>query len=839
MRTIALFPLIPLALSAADISLPSTALERDRPVTAIYRTNGKATGRGTLHLTWTDSYNRTVDQRQLPIELNDESEIAFPLDLTRAVAMKNRLEARFVFDGLDRRQRKDHREETAAVDFIARPPHRRWSDYQIVMWQPYSSELTPLLLRSGISAGQYVGRNRAPAKTLLDHDLRWYAENIATDFYAEYHRYRPDRRSNEPFYEAKELYKRNPAGKEAFKRHPSLSDAAWLDRIYTRLTEIARDHSSYRPLFYDLGDESGVADLSAYWDFDFSDHSLSQMRIWLHERYGSLAALNAQWGSKFATWNEVTPDTTDEAMRRPDRNWSSWADHKEWMDVAFARAAAHGVRAIKSVDPDAHVGFAGAQMPGWGGYDYARLTEAIDFFEPYDIGNNIEIIRSLAPATPVVTTSFARGPWEKHRVWYEFLHGNRGLIIWDEKREFAADAAVGPRGEETGPYYRELRAGLGALLIQSRRVADPIAIHYSQASFRTAWMTQHQPKGDAWTRRNASTERLDSGFLRLRESFCRLLEDLGLQYDFVSYLQLERGELANKGYRVLILPDSNSLSAREAEEIRRFVESGGRVIAAGDIGTHDEHSRKLETPRLAGLESKIGRVEGDVLAYHQQRLLHKEGAVHSAAAAVLASTGVAPRFRLRAPGINADGIVGLERHEFRNGGVTIVGLHGNPQLRVDELGPPEFKSNERFEKPHKARLLLPEEMHVYDIRKGRALGRQRELAAEVDPYEPTLYALSPSAIGGLAMSAPSAGTRGQTVRFSLRIASPAATHVFHVDVIDPAGQTLRQYSGNHLAPRGVAGFSLPLAFNDPAGRWQIRVRDILSGQTAEAAIEVK
>src|SRR6185437_11967451 len=99
-----------------------------------------------------------------------------------------------------------------------------------------------------------------------------------------------------------------------------------------------------------------------------------------------------------------------------------------------------------------------------------------------DIGNNIEILRSINPGIAVVTTAFAHGPWEKHRVWYELLHGNRGLIIWDDKHEFVnADGTPGPRGIEAGTYYNEIRNGIGALLINSRRLADPIAIHYSQA----------------------------------------------------------------------------------------------------------------------------------------------------------------------------------------------------------------------------------------------------------------------------------------------------------------------------------------------------------------------
>ena len=119
--------------------------------------------------------------------------------------------------------------------------------------------------------------------------------------------------------------------------------------------------------------------------------------------------------------------------------------------------------------------------------------------------------------------------------------------------------------------------GLGALLINSRRLADPIAIHYSQASFRTNWMLRNRPKGDTWVDRTSSTERLDSDFLRLRESYCYLVEDLGLQYRFVSYNQLENHELSRGGYRVLILPDSQALSAAEAAAIREFMSAGGTV----------------------------------------------------------------------------------------------------------------------------------------------------------------------------------------------------------------------------------------------------------------------
>ncbi len=89
-----------------------------------------------------------------------------------------------------------------------------------------------------------------------------------------------------------------------------------------------------------------------------------------------------------------------------------------------------------------------------------------------------------------------------------------GLIIWDEKREYVGpDGQPGNRGNEAGSYYNEIRNGIGALIINSKAVTEPIAIHYSQASMRTDWMLKRRPDGDAWLNRGAKTDRTDDDFL--------------------------------------------------------------------------------------------------------------------------------------------------------------------------------------------------------------------------------------------------------------------------------------------------------------------------------------
>jgi hypothetical protein len=359
---------------------------------------------------------------------------------------------------------------------------------------------------------------------------------------------------------------------------------------------------------------------------------------------------------------------------------------------------------------------------------------------------------------------------------------------------------------------------------------------------RTEWMLAQRPKGDAWIERNSKTERLDSEFLGLRESYCRLIEDLGLQYNFVAYAQVEAGELLRGGYRALILPRSSSVSDAEAAAIRDFAARGGLVIADGEPGLFDEHSRRREAGALADLfvpsRGAKQAVRMDALSYYQLRLASKEGAQHEAAEKLFHEHGVQPPFAVLDAGGHS--VVGVEMHRFQNGGVTIAGLLSNPQQRVDELGPPEFKSNARFEKPVSFRLVLPGEYYVYDLRSAKALGRKRELAVTLDPYEPAIYALSLSPLPGLRVSAPNRVARGETAGIGLAFdaGTPAEKPVLHVEVLDPSGQVADRYCANVVLSGGSGELTVPFAVSDAPGRWTVRVKDMLSGQQEEATIEV-
>jgi hypothetical protein len=388
--------------------------------------------------------------------------------------------------------------------------------------------------------------------------------------------------------------------------------------------------------------------------------------------------------------------------------------------------------------------------------------------------------------------------------------------------------------------------------MNSERQSDPIAIHYSQSSQRTEWMLEQRPNGEAWVERTSSTEE-GSDFQRLRESYCRLIEDLGLQYRFVSYDQVEEGALLRGGYRSLILPHSISLSQAEANAMRRFVEQGGVLIADGEPGAFDEHSRRLAKPLLSELFSgshngpvalrPFGRGKAIYLAegmlnYYRDRLLGKEQPALRLMGQIFKENSINAVIGVTGP--SGEPPVGVEIHSFQNGGASIVGLLSNAQLSIEDLGQPEVISNRRFEKPRTVLVTLPSDFYVYDIRAAKAMGKTKQFTVQLDPYEPLIFCLSPVPFRALALSAPARLRRGQDGQLGLSFSgvSPAAMHVFHVDVLDPAGKVVAYYSGNVLASNGRADRLLPLALNDEAGTWSIRVRDLLTGQTQSAFVEV-
>ncbi|HET8997408.1 MAG TPA: alpha-amylase family protein, partial [Acetobacteraceae bacterium] len=424
--------------------------------------------------------------------------------------------------------------------------------------------------------------------------MGFYIENIATDFYAAYHRWFPGKPVNWRFVDAQQRYRADPTDRRLLFREPSLSDPVWLARIRARLMTTVRVYRADHPLYYNLADESGIADLTAFWDFDLSPESVAGMRHWLRQQYGSLAALNAEWGSQFQSWDAVQPETTRQAMQRHDGNYAAWSDFKAWMDLSYARALRAGTDAVHAADPQAVAGMEGVQVPGWGGFNYADLAHAVDLMEVSGFGNeSLPLLQSLNPRLIPLVTTGGSDPGSLRSIWYATLNGVRGLVLWDGSDSIVRpDGTLGPDGKAFAPAFAALHR-VAPVLSASTPVWDPVAILYSPESFRLQWMLDQQPKGDAWMRRKSETELESNAWRRALRGYLDSLRGLHLRPRFVT-----ASMLPGLRARVLILPDTLSLSPQAARAITRFAAQGGLVIADRQPGEFDGHGKRLAQPDL-------------------------------------------------------------------------------------------------------------------------------------------------------------------------------------------------------------------------------------------------
>ena len=609
----------------------------------------------------------------------------------------------------------------------AAPPRPTpWSDFQIIIWQTKTERQYRALKAVGVTAAmlqpdrdgetpQSAGEKVSP---IIKAGLRPYLENIATDFYSAYHRWFPDKPVNAAFLAVQKTIAGNPGDQSAFIRRPSLSDAHELLRIKNRITEFVRTFAPYRPLFFDLGDETGIADLSAAWDFDFSPGSLSGMREWLKQEYGTLAALNREWDTHFAQWEDVVPPTTTETMMRTDGNYAAWSDFKSWMDLAFARAIGEGARAVHAGAPWALAAIEGAQMPGWGGYDYSQLAPAVDVMELYEAGQNLELAQAFNPhLTTLMTVRWAQ-PDALHRSWREFLRGVRGMVIWDpDDRMVNPDGSLGPDGETAAPFFAEVNKPPAALIMASRPVRHPIAVLYSPQSYRLQWLLDHRAMGGAWTQLGADDQNADNAVRTARRRVVELLDQLAVMPHFVSAKQINEGQLTREHDKIVVLPQTLAVSNQTADALRAFVHAGGTLIAEGQTGVFDGHGRSLSQHQLSDLLN--GR---NPRAFS---LSSENSTAVSQLAEALRAAKIVPEVQIASP--SKTGSSEIEHYHYRNGSLSILALLARPSANTDGAT---------------ARVSLVKPEYIYDVRTKLFLGHARQISISTGSRIPAILAMS-------------------------------------------------------------------------------------------------
>jgi hypothetical protein len=671
----------------------------------------------------------------------------------------------------------------------AAPSDPRWDDYQVIMWVlhgiPGDGDLFFQRLREANVNGIQVATWESP-EPALSRGFEFYVENVHRIAFLH---------EREPIYKADWDAYTKTRDKQHLLRDPCLHDESYLASAKQDIQDKVRRFADHNPLMYDLGDECSITSFASPMDYCFAEPTLKAFREWLMEHYGDLDRLNEQWESDFSSWEDVVPITTYEMKDRErtgSENYSPWADHRTFMDVTFAESWRTFRSWLREIDPDGLAGLAGLQMPAtFGGYDLWRLSQVLDWFEPYDIGESRGIFRSFLPeGTPVFATLFEHDPNQaSRRLWHVLLNGDRGVIIWCSSDWFdyeSPDITPKPFVAGMGEVFAELRGPAAKAIMHAKRDRPPIAIHYSHPSIQVGWMIDSREDLDTWPRRFSSYEAVHSRITRVRDSWCRMLEDLGYQYDFVSTDQILDGTLAERGYEVLILPQSMAVREEEAEAIERYANDGGVVVADFFCGIFDGHAKRREAgildsffgisrdaqtgmvaqpeqshaddgqlraaePELltekgeavSRLRRKVGKGAAVYLNltpidYSKLRLEGKGDDIRAIAAETLADAGLAPPAEVT---IDGGPPVGCEVLTYEGDGRRYIAIMRRPEYSIGSLGEIGYSDNSRFEKPVDVTARFGEKTRATELLSGLDLGETEETTLTLRPWKPLILEL--------------------------------------------------------------------------------------------------
>ncbi|MFN7994122.1 MAG: beta-galactosidase [Bryobacteraceae bacterium] len=517
-----------------------------------------------------------------------------------------------------------------------------------------------------------------------------------------------------------------------------------------------------KPMAVYLADESSVTFYGDAFDLSWAPEALAGFRGWLRQQYPNLESLNTGWGTSFQNWDSVVPMTAEEAQAHG--NYAPWADHREYMEKEFVRAFGKASAMVHEMDPGGRASISGTQVPNaHNGCNWYEIDQQIDYLQPYSDGDQDPMHHLFRPGLTITgfTGYGSIGSAAQYQQWQRLFYGHGGASIFWHYTLLNPDLTLSAQGKALAEAFGRLQSGIGRVFMNSTVHEDGVAVHFSMASARGAWITDGKIAADL-----GDADKTSKNFAELmkrRHDWVASLEHQGAQFRFLSTPQVESGALDK--YRILILPYSIAISDKEARAIEQFMERGGIVYGDDQSGRMDAHCRWRKEPLWANRKGFV-----------------RSGPVN----------------------------VGLPRDYAGDFLVTIRDFGKSRLTGILSMKP--------------AAVHAP--AGAYDLLRG-GLAAER---VQASPEQPALFLERPSRIAKLTIN------RRLDISLTDEAGAPVDLSVVHVEVFDPTGNLSRHYSGNITLRDGQAGYQIPFALSDPAGAWRVRVRDVISGLTAQVVL---
>ncbi|MHB8996119.1 MAG: beta-galactosidase [Armatimonadota bacterium] len=367
----------------------------------------------------------------------------------------------------------------------------------------------------------------------------------------------------------------------------------------------------------------------------------SRFQKWLQERYPSLEALNAEWGTSYTSWEQVKGTKTEEI--RGKENFAPFVDFRTFMTDQWITACRQITDAYHEVAPQTPMGHTNTfGVNPFNGNDYWKLCTQTGFGWGQEYSEAIkasgnkaifELWRSFVdtpeakasrksgpdapPTKATAATPFFNYGWigydrkseaARYEPWWLALHGSRGVSYY---ATVSMDEAKGrswcliyptlsytPYSQAVKETLPDLREGCGKLLMDYKREQPKVAILWSHPSMLTAWCESTSDEAGEPNEREGTDA---YGLWNVEAlNFRQHLNELQLDYQYVAPEQILKGDVL-KQHPLLILPVTVALEAALVEKLEAYLQAGGVVV--GDIRClrTDEHGR----PDAAGALERI------------------------------------------------------------------------------------------------------------------------------------------------------------------------------------------------------------------------------------------
>ena len=462
---------------------------------------------------------------------------------------------------------------------------REWNDYEVMLpwfgpktYQPWIPAVDEQFRKIGITTLADPDRNfkMMVSAHLPGFGIYWYKRDGYLKRKADYARTKD---------------------KKYLVREVELESPAFEAGLRAQLEKSLRPVVPLKPMAVYLADESSVTFYGDAFDVSWAPETLAGFRQWLRHEYPSLEALNSTWGTSFAEWDSVVPMTTEEAQAHG--NYAPWADHRTFMEREFVGAFGKAAALVHQIDPGGRASISGTQVPtAHNGCNWYEIDQQIDYLQPYSDGDQDAMHHLFRPGLTITgfTGYGSIGREAEYQQWQRLFYGHSGASIFWQYTLLNPDLTLSEQGKALAEAFGRLQSGIGRVFMNSTVHEDGIAVHFSMASARGAWITDGKIAADLGD--SDKTSKNFAELMKRRDEWTKALEGQGAQFRFLASEQIEAGMLDK--YKVLILPYSIAISDKEAREIERFMDRGGIVHGDDQTGRMDAHCRWRKEALWAG-----------------------------------------------------------------------------------------------------------------------------------------------------------------------------------------------------------------------------------------------